>query len=92
MSAKLTAFQTAVLQEITKIPFGETRTYKQIAEALGSPKASRAVGMACNKNPFPFVIPCHRVVGSNGSLTGYAYGVPLKEKLLAFEREMTLNS
>lgn len=92
MKTSLTAFQTSVLQEISKIPFGETRTYKQIANAVGSPKASRAVGMACNKNPFPFVIPCHRVVGSNGSLTGYAYGLPMKKKLLAFESVIKLNS
>ncbi len=88
---KLTPFQTSVLMEISKIPFGETRTYKQIAEQIGKPKASRAVGMACNKNPFPFIIPCHRVVGSSGSLTGYAYGIPLKKKLLNFEREIRRN-
>jgi len=86
MKNSLTAFQTQVLEEISKIPFGEVRTYKQIAEAVGRPKASRAVGMACNKNPFPFIIPCHRVVGSSGKLTGYAYGLPMKQKFLEFER------
>ncbi len=65
MKTHLTPFQTSVLMEIAKIPFGEVRTYKQIAEAIGKPKSSRAVGLACNKNPFPFIIPCHRVVGSN---------------------------
>ena len=90
MKSSLTIFETKVLAEISKIPLGETRTYKQIAENIGKPNAARAVGMVCNKNPFPFVIPCHRVVGSNGSLTGYAYGKPLKKKILAFEKAIKL--
>ena len=80
-------FQRAVLKEIAKIPLGQTRTYKQIAQSLGKPKAVRAVGMACNKNPFPFVIPCHRVVGSDGKLTGYAFGLEMKKYLLDLERK-----
>ena len=89
MKHKFTSFQLAVYSELLKIPYGKTRTYKQIAENIGKPKASRAVGNACNKNPFPFIIPCHRVVGSNGSLTGYAYGIDLKRKLLEFEKTTT---
>jgi len=91
MKTSLTAFQSKVLLEISKIPLGEVRTYKQIAEAIGSPKASRAVGMACNKNPFPFIIPCHRVVGSSGSLTGYAYGVGVKKTILDIEKSLNLS-
>jgi O-6-methylguanine DNA methyltransferase len=85
---KLTEFQIRVLKEISKIPAGETRTYKQIAEALGNPKASRAVGLACNKNPFPYTIPCHRVIGSNGSLTGYAFGLEQKKNILELEKRV----
>lgn len=85
---KITPFQLSVYNELVKIPFGETRTYKQIAEAIGKPKASRAVGNACNKNPFPFIVPCHRVLGSNGSLTGFAYGLDMKSNLLKFEKEV----
>jgi methylated-DNA-[protein]-cysteine S-methyltransferase len=91
MKTNLTKFQTKVLQEIAKIPFGETRTYKQIAEAVGAPKAARAVGMACNKNPFPFFIPCHRVVATSGKLQGYAYGLELKAKILNFEKSFVKN-
>ncbi len=89
MKTSLTSFQAKVLDEISKIPFGETRTYKQIAVAIGSPKASRAVGRACNKNPFPFLIPCHRVIGSNGALTGFAFGIERKKKLLEFESKLS---
>ena len=65
----------------------ETRTYKEIAAAAGNSKASRAVGMANNRNPIPIIIPCHRVIGTNGSLTGYAGGLKVKEYLLKLERE-----
>ena len=68
------------------IPYGETRSYKQIAEQIGSPKACRAVGLANNKNPIILAIPCHRVIGSDGRLVGYAGGVWIKEKLLALEQ------
>ncbi len=84
---KFTPFQLSVYKELLKIPAGETRTYKQIAKAIGKPKAARAVGNACNKNPYPFIVPCHRVVGSNGKLTGYAFGLSVKEKMLKLESE-----
>ncbi|MGN1317063.1 MAG: methylated-DNA--[protein]-cysteine S-methyltransferase [Acutalibacteraceae bacterium] len=82
-----TEFQLSVWRELLKIPYGETRTYKEIAAAMGNSKASRAVGMANNKNPLHIIIPCHRVIGSNGSLTGYAGGLDVKEKLLDIERK-----
>lgn len=82
---KGTAFQLKVWNELQKIPYGETRTYKQIAENIGSPKAFRAVGNANNKNPIPIIIPCHRVVGSNGNLVGYAGGIHIKNFLLNLE-------
>lgn len=80
-----TDFQRQVWSEISKIPYGETRTYKEIACAIKRPKASRAVGNAVGSNPVPLIIPCHRVVLSNGSLGGYAYGTMLKRKLLEME-------
>lgn len=80
-----TPFQRAVWDALRAIPYGETRTYAQIAEAIGNPKACRAVGMANNRNPIAILIPCHRVIGSNGSLTGYAGGLDVKERLLALE-------
>lgn len=67
------------------IPYGETRTYGELAAAIDSPNASRAVGMANHRNPIPIVIPCHRVIGANGTLTGYAGGPEVKRKLLALE-------
>ena len=82
-----TDFQKRVWEALTRIPYGETRTYKEIAAEAGNPKASRAVGMANNKNPVPIIIPCHRVVGSDGRLTGYAGGLGVKEFLLNLERE-----
>lgn len=85
LNPKGTEFQTRVWNALTKIPYGEIRSYKDIAIAVGNEKASRAVGMANNKNPIPIVIPCHRVVGSNKKLVGYAGGLDLKEKLLSLE-------
>ena len=82
-----TDFQKRVWEALTRIPYGETRTYKEIAVEAGNPKASRAVGMANNKNPVPIIIPCHRVIGSDGKLTGYAGGLGVKEFLLNLERE-----
>ena len=82
-----TDFQKRVWEALTRIPYGETRTYKEIAAEAGNPKASRAVGMANNKNPVPIIIPCHRVIGSDGKLTGYAGGLGVKEFLLNLERE-----
>lgn len=80
-----TDFQKKVWNQLQKIPYGETRTYKEVAEAIGNPKASRAVGMANNKNPIFIVVPCHRVVGSDGKLTGYAGGLDMKAALLELE-------
>lgn len=82
-----TVFQKKVWKALCDIPYGETRSYKQVAEAIGNHKASRAVGMANNKNPIMIIIPCHRVVGSNGSLVGYAGGLDVKEKLLFLENK-----
>lgn len=80
-----TAFQQKVWAALRNIPYGETRTYGEIAVEVGSPKGARAVGMACNKNPHLIVTPCHRVVGSTGSLTGFACGLEIKRQLLAIE-------
>lgn len=80
-----TTFQRAVWEELLTIPFGTTRTYLEIATMLGNPKATRAVGAANGRNPIWLIIPCHRVIGSGGGLTGYAGGMDLKERLLAFE-------
>lgn len=85
LDPKGTEFQRKVWKELTKIPYGETRSYKEVAIAIGNEKASKAIGMANNKNPIPIVIPCHRVVGSNKKLVGYAGGLDLKEKLLNLE-------
>jgi methylated-DNA-[protein]-cysteine S-methyltransferase len=82
-----TVFQKKVWNALCDIPYGETRSYKQVAEAVGNNKASRAIGMANNKNPIMIVIPCHRVIGSNGSLVGYAGGLDIKEKLLFLENK-----
>lgn len=81
-----TDFQQKIWNKLTHIPFGEVGSYKQIAEAAGNEKASRAVGMANNRNPIPIIIPCHRVIGSNKKMTGYAYGIELKEQLLMLEK------
>ncbi len=81
-----TEFQKKVWNALCQIPYGQTRTYKQIAEYIDNPKACRAVGMANNKNPLMIVVPCHRVIGSNGSLTGYAGGLDIKEELLSIEK------
>ena len=81
-----TVFQRHAWQQLIKIPYGETRRYKDIAAGLGNPNASRAVGMANNKNPIPIIIPCHRVIGANNKLVGYAYGLELKQQLLSLEQ------
>jgi len=80
-----TAFQRKVWKALARIPFGQTRTYGQIAKTVKSPAASRAVGAACGRNPLPIVVPCHRVVGSSGSLTGFGGGLAMKEWLLKHE-------
>lgn len=71
---------------LLQIPYGETTTYRELAESIGRPSASRAVGLANGRNPIGIVVPCHRVLGSNGSLTGYAAGVECKRRLLELER------
>lgn len=80
-----TAFQRSVWRELLAIPYGETRSYGQLAKRLGNPTASRAVGGANGRNPISIVAPCHRVVGTNGSLTGFAGGLAAKARLLALE-------
>ncbi len=82
-----TDFQCSVWQQLQKIPYGTTQSYKDIASALGKPGAARAVGMANNRNPLPILVPCHRVIFADGSLGGFASGVELKRKLLVLEAE-----
>jgi methylated-DNA-[protein]-cysteine S-methyltransferase len=75
-----------VWAELVKIPFGETISYGELARRIGNPSASRAVGHANSQNPIALIVPCHRVIGANGTLTGYAGGLELKERLLTWER------
>ena len=81
-----TPFQLSVWEALGGIPYGETTSYGEIAEQVGRPRAVRAVGQAVGANPVAIVLPCHRVIGSSGNLTGYAGGLPLKERLLALEK------
>ncbi|WLR51284.1 methylated-DNA--[protein]-cysteine S-methyltransferase [Bacillus tianshenii] len=83
-----TPFQLKVWEALQEIPYGETYSYKDVAQAIHAPKAVRAVGCAVNKNPLPIVIPCHRVIGSNGSLVGYNGGLDKKETLLGIEHAL----
>ncbi len=83
--AKGTDFQHKVWQELSRIPYGQTRSYGQVAAAIGSPKAARAVGMANNRNPLTIIVPCHRVVGANGALVGYGAGLERKVAFLELE-------
>ncbi|GAK86384.1 methylated-DNA-protein-cysteine methyltransferase [Vibrio ponticus] len=85
LAAQGTAFQTQVWQALTTIPFGETWSYQQLADAIDNPKAVRAVGLANGKNPISIIVPCHRVIGKSGKLTGYAGGVERKAALLKLE-------
>lgn len=87
VDVRATAFQRRVWDALKDIPVGETRTYKEIARTLGDPKAARAVGSACGRNPVSLIVPCHRAVREDGGLGGYAWGLPRKEKLLAAERK-----
>ena len=87
LNAEGRSFSKSVYDELIKIPAGRIRTYGQIASACGNPKAARAVGSANNKNPIPIFIPCHRVIGSDGKLTGYRGGLPLKQYLLDLEKK-----
>lgn len=80
-----TEFQKKVWTEMAKIPFGERMSYGELAKKSGCPKGARAVGLACNKNKIPIIIPCHRVVGKNGNLTGFAGGLDIKAQLLKLE-------
>jgi methylated-DNA-[protein]-cysteine S-methyltransferase len=86
LAPKGTPFQRAVWDALLTIPYGETTSYGELAHRLGKPEASRAVGLANGSNPIPIVIPCHRVIGSTGKLTGYGGGLDLKRRLLALER------
>ncbi len=90
MRAEGTPFHQKVWQALREIPYGQTRAYGEIAGLIGQAKASRAVGMACNRNPIMIAVPCHRVVGAKGALVGYAYGTDTKQKLLTLERESLL--
>ncbi|GGM00886.1 MULTISPECIES: methylated-DNA--[protein]-cysteine S-methyltransferase [Micromonospora] len=83
-------FERAVWREMTLIPYGETLTYGQVARALGDPGAARAVGVACNRNPVPVIVPCHRIVGAGGKLVGFGGGLPRKVKLLELEAGVAL--
>lgn len=85
LAPEVTPFQRAVLQALARVPFGETRSYGELAREIGRPRASRAVGMALGRNPVPIVLPCHRVVGADGRLTGFGGGVERKRWLLAHE-------
>lgn len=87
-----TEFQRLVWSALKEIPYGMTKSYKEIAEIIGKPKAYRAVGMANNKNPIMIMIPCHRVIGADGSLTGYACGINVKQSLLELERKKIMRN
>ena len=90
IEAEGSEFQKKVWKALLDIPYGQTRTYKEIAIAIGNEKACRAVGMANNRNPISIIIPCHRVIGANGKLVGYGGGLDIKEKLLNIEK-LTVN-
>jgi O-6-methylguanine DNA methyltransferase len=81
-----TLFQKKVWSALVKIPYGQTRSYREVAQAIGHPKAFRAVGNANGRNPIPLIVPCHRVIGSNGGLAGFGHGVRVKKKLLNLEK------
>jgi methylated-DNA-[protein]-cysteine S-methyltransferase len=91
LNPKGTDFQKKVWEALRAIPYGETRSYKQIAEAVGNRNSSRAVGMANHNNPIMCIIPCHRVIGANGSLVGYAGGLDMKATLLSLEQKNRSN-
>ncbi len=91
VDGKGTAFQKAVWRELQKIPYGETRSYEDIAVAIGNQKAVRAIGQANGRNPIMIVVPCHRVIRKNGDISGFACGVEAKRYLLNLERENSIN-
>lgn len=88
INPKGTDFQKLVWKELQKIPYGKTKSYSEIAKAIGNKNAQRAVGSACNKNPIMIIIPCHRVISKNNNLGGYAYGSEIKQKLLNIENDI----
>lgn len=92
LAPKGTPFQQAIWKALLDIPYGDTRSYAQIAHAVGNPKACRAVGMANHNNPIAVIIPCHRVIGKNGKLTGYAGGIDKKDALLLLEQKNQNNT
>lgn len=83
-------FERAVWRQMTRIPYGETLTYGEVARAVGDPGAARAVGVACNRNPIPVIVPCHRIVGAGGKLVGFGGGLPRKRHLLELEAGVAL--
>ncbi|MEU4476632.1 methylated-DNA--[protein]-cysteine S-methyltransferase [Micromonospora sp. NPDC023966] len=83
-------FERAVWREMTRIPYGETKTYGEVAKTVGDPGAARAVGVACNRNPIPVLVPCHRIVGAGGKLVGFGGGLPRKVTLLELEAAVAL--
>ena len=83
-------FERAVWREMTGIPYGETKTYGEVAKAVGDPGGARAVGVACNRNPVPVIVPCHRIVGAGGKLVGFGGGLPRKVTLLELEASVAL--
>ncbi|MEW1587677.1 methylated-DNA--[protein]-cysteine S-methyltransferase [Micromonospora vinacea] len=83
-------FERAVWREMTRIPYGETMTYGEVAKIVGDAGAARAVGVACNRNPVPVIVPCHRIVGAGGKLVGFGGGLPRKVKLLELEAGVAL--
>jgi|SRR5579864_5697228 len=85
LDLRASGFQRAVLGELARVPYGHTDTYGHLAARVGKPRAARAVGMVMNRNPLPIVLPCHRIVGANGALTGYAGGLHIKRALLELE-------
>ena len=87
-----TAFQKSVWHQLTQIPYGETRSYGEIARMVGNPKAARAVGMANNRNPIPILFPCHRVIGANGDLVGFGGGLDRKVYLLELEKNALIKN
>jgi methylated-DNA-[protein]-cysteine S-methyltransferase len=88
LDLRVAPFHEAVLQELSRVPYGRTATYGTLAAKVGRPRAARAVGTVMNRNPLPIVLPCHRIVGANGSLTGYAGGLHVKRALLELEGAM----
>lgn len=86
-----TSFQKSVWRQLCCIPYGQTQSYRQIAEAIGNPRAARAVGGACHRNSIAIIIPCHRVIGTSGNLTGFAWGLTIKNRLLTLEQQNISN-